>query len=68
MSNQGGFPPIKYCEEKVKDKDITVKKERGYQSKMNNVNIRKILKTKSSTPVIDLDKNKSDKLDTVDTL
>ena len=68
MSNQGGFPPIKYCEEKVKDKDITVKKERGYQPKMNNVNIRKILKTKSSTPVIDLDKNKSDKLDTVDTL
>ena len=68
MSNQGGFPPIKYCEEKVKDKEITVKKERGYQPKMNNVNIRKILKTSSNKPVIDLDKNKSDNLDAVDTI
>jgi len=72
MSNQenkfsnGGFPPIKYCEEKVKGKIVTVQKERGYAPK--NIPIRKILKTNSSKPVIDLDKNKSEKLDTVESI
>ena len=41
----GGFPPIKYCEEKKEKKKIFLEKERFFYSntKINNLNIRKII-------------------------
>ena len=43
----GGFPPIKYCEEKIIKK--TIKKERFFApgEKLSTINIRKILLHKS---------------------
>lgn len=68
-SNNGGFPPIKYCKN-IDEKEImnkgTQKKERFYAPKIsNNINIRKILKDNVSKPIIDLD-NKVENLDIID--
>jgi len=67
-SKNGGFPPIRYCDN-INEKEIINKgpnkKERLFAPKMsNNINIRKILKDNISKPIIDLD-NKTEKLDVI---
>jgi hypothetical protein len=67
-SKNGGFPPIRYCdnidEKETINKELN-KKERLFAPKMsNNINIRKILKDNISKPIIDFD-NKEEKIDTV---
>jgi hypothetical protein len=51
----GGFPPLKLISEK---KEKILKKERGISSNINNLNIKNILSSNISKPMIDL--NKSD--------
>jgi hypothetical protein len=67
-SKNGGFPPIKYCnnlDTKEKINKGSIQKERFYAPKIsNNINIRKILKDNISKSIIDLD-NKTEKLDIV---
>jgi hypothetical protein len=69
-SKNGGFPPIKYCdnineEQKNQIKNNTPQKERFFTPKIsNNINIRKILKENISKPIIDLD-NKPETLDII---
>ena len=56
----GGFPPIKYCEEK-KVKKIDSKKERLFESKSEkDINIREILSSSKMKPIIDLSTKKED--------
>jgi hypothetical protein len=68
MSNKnGGFPPIKYCQEKIneiKEKN-TLQKERFFAPKNNNANIRTILKKNVSKPIIDLNETREELLDEV---
>ena len=65
----GGFPPIKYCPEKVADKDsknVNVR-ERLFAPNINkNINIRQILKESIQKPVIDLDTDKDEDLEVID--
>jgi hypothetical protein len=60
----GGFPPIKYCHEKVKSKESssTIQRERSYAPKSNNINIRQILK-KNDKPIIPIKTTKTEKID-----
>lgn len=62
-SKNGGFPPVKYCAE-VEEKN-TLQKERSFAPKINNANIRTILKKNASKPVIDLNQT-NEVLDVVD--
>lgn len=53
--NNGGFPPIKYCKSEEKTDLTNVSKERLFATPTTkNINIREILKTSDSKPVIDL--------------
>ena len=60
----GGFPPIKYCSDiKVDKLEKTSRKERFYAPKMNNVNIRQILKDTKSKPIFDMETDKKKMFD-----
>ena len=64
----GGFPPIKYCDEKTKSKEssTTIQRERAYAPIINNnVNIRQILK-KNNKPIILIEIDKPIKIDIVE--
>jgi hypothetical protein len=68
-SKNGGFPPIRYCDNvneiQKMNNDSQQKKERLFAPKIsNNINIRKILKDNVSKPIIDLD-NKTEKIDII---
>ena len=66
-SKNGGFPPIKYCQEKldeIKEKN-TLQKERFFAPKISNANIRTILKKNICKPIIDLNETKEE-LDEID--
>ena len=59
----GGFPPIKYINKdnksKKEDKDNKeFKKERFFAPQVNNLNIRNILSDSIVKPMIQLDKNR----------
>jgi len=59
----GGFPPIKYCEEKKIN--IKMEKERFFApNNINNINIRKILLTPKKK--IFINENSEEELDIVD--
>ena len=60
----GGFPPIKYCENK-ENTNKTIQRERAYAPQTNNVNIRQILK-KNNKPVLPTEEKKDIKIDIVD--
>ena len=61
----GGFPPIKYCVDKIKfDQQGT--RERAFAPQLNiNVNIREILK-KNNKPTIPLNIKKNTQIDIVE--
>ena len=64
----GGFPPIKYCHDKIKSKESStiIQRERSYAPKINNnVNIRQILK-KNNNPIIQIESIKTEKIDIVE--
>lgn len=65
----GGFPPIRYCPEKVVDKDsknVNVR-ERLFAPNINkNINIRQILKESIQKPVINLETDKNEDLEVID--
>lgn len=67
-SKNGGFPPIRYCNNIDEKKNINIgpsQKERFFAPKIsNNVNIRKILKENIPKSIIDVD-NKNEKIDIV---
>ena len=60
----GGFPPIKYCNSL---KEINIKqhniKERQFASTTKNINIREIINTNDTKPVIDLNITSSELMD-----
>ena len=59
---KGGFPPIKYCPEKIDmgDKKVSTR-ERLFVSSINkNINIRQILKENISKPLIDVSEDKEE--------
>ena len=64
----GGFPPIKYCDEKIKNNENskTIQRERAYAPTINNnINIRQILK-KNNKPIISTESIKPIKIDIVE--
>ena len=65
----GGFPPIKYCKEKNTKKKIFIEKERFFysNSKINNLNIRKIIFNKPKKKFfLDEQKSEDDELDSIE--
>jgi len=60
----GGFPPIKYCvNNDVEKQEKTSRKERLFAPKMNNINIRQILKDTKSKPIFDIESDKKKQFD-----
>ena len=55
----GGFPPIKFCDNN-KEKDIKLTKERHFSSSIKNINIRKILNNNTKKPLIIIDDKEND--------
>lgn len=68
MLPNGGFPPLKICDEDNKKKTDSKEKEKGffYSTKTNTINIREILK-KSSKKVI-VDSNREEDIEIVNSL
>jgi hypothetical protein len=67
---KGGFPPVKYCPDKVSlgDKKSSTR-ERLFAPGINkNINIRQILKENVSKPLIDIDEDKKDELEVVEAI
>ena len=67
---KGGFPPIRYCPEKVdtSDKKISTR-ERLFASNINkNINVRQILKENVSKPLIEINEEKKDEIEVVDAI
>jgi hypothetical protein len=67
---KGGFPPIKYCPEKVDTSDKKINtRERLFSSNINkNINVRQILKENVSKPLIEINDDKKDEIEVVDTI
>jgi hypothetical protein len=67
---KGGFPPIKYCPDKVESGDKKVStRERLFASQINkNINIRQILKENVSKPLIDISDDKKEELEVVEAI
>lgn len=66
MLPNGGFPPLKKCQEK-KSKNDKNKDEKGFfYTTSNNINIREILKKKLKSETVD--PRKEDDLEIVDTI
>jgi hypothetical protein len=65
---KGGFPPIKYCSEKIESDNKKVDtKIRTFSSGVNkNINIRQILKENISKPLINILEDKNDYLEIID--
>ncbi len=55
MNMNGGFPPLRYVEDKKNIKDA--KKERYYAPNVQNLDIKHILSSNVVKPMIDLGKN-----------
>ena len=65
MLKNGGFPPIRYCNDYEKKINTLQKKERLFAPK---ININKILKNNNNKkPIIDLE-NKVEDLDIIDSI
>lgn len=64
LKANGGFPPIRYCETN-NDEIKLAKRERSFAPKMDNVNIRQILK-KNNNPIIQVNVKKETKIDIVE--
>lgn len=65
MLPNGGFPPIKKCQEKIKSKKNEDEKGFFYTTS-NNINIREILKKKSNIEAVNT--REEDELEVVDSI
>ena len=65
---KGGFPPIKYCTDKIElvDKKASTRSRTFSYNINKNINIRQILKDTIYKPLIDIVEDKKDDLEIVD--
>ncbi len=63
MSANGGFPPIKLIEKKETKKDVS--KERFFAPLVKNVDIKKILTTNIVKPMIEVQRNEIDVIESL---
>jgi hypothetical protein len=67
MSSNGGFPPIKYIDnsKKLDKKNKRFKKERFFNQPVKDLDIKKILNQSVIKPMINLEQNKIDIIDSL---
>ena len=56
MNSNGGFPPLRYIKENIME-NKELKKDRFFAPTVKDVDIKHILTTSATKPIIDLNKN-----------
>ena len=65
MGINGGFPPIKYIKKEYKYDDKQIKKERFFSPNIKELDIKQILTSSINKPMININKNTIDVIDSL---